>query len=370
MTAPGLSLVGLRRTFPGGPQVLDGLDLDVPTGGCVALLGPSGAGKSTVLRTAAGLDTPDAGRVLVAGRDMAGVPTERRSTALVFQRPRLFPHLRVLDNVAFGLQVTGTPRGRARRTAMSFLDLVGAGELADRRPASLSGGQEQRVALARALAVRPDVLLLDEPFSALDPGVRAEMQQLLGEMRAAVEPTVLIVTHDRLEASLVADTVAVLLDGRVAQHDGADVLHARPASLEVSRFLGGLNEVPGVVGGAVDGTAHLSAGHLSALGRLAVPAGLHVGGPATLVVRQEAVRLVPPGAAGAVPATVRRVTLHGARRLVEVATAAGPLFAEVAPGTPARAGDAVGLELPVEQRWAVPSPTGLPEVVSPEESLR
>ncbi len=369
MTAPGLSLVALRRTFPGGPRVLDGVDLDVPSGGCVALLGPSGAGKSTVLRTAAGLDSADAGRVLVAGRDMAGVPTERRRTALVFQRPRLFPHLRVLDNVAFGLQVTGTPRGQARRTATSFLDLVGAGDLANRRPASLSGGQEQRVALARALAVRPDVLLLDEPFSALDPGVRAEMQQLLAEMRAAVEPTVLIVTHDRLEASVVADTVAVLLDGRVAQHDRADVLHARPLSLQISRFLGGLNEVPGVLGGAADGAGD-GAVHVSAIGRLAMPAGSHVGGPATLVVRQEAVRLVTPGAADTVSGTVRRVTLHGARRLVEVGTAAGPLFAEVPPGTAAHAGDAVGLELPVEQRWAVPPQTGLPEVVSLEESLQ
>jgi putative spermidine/putrescine transport system ATP-binding protein len=346
-----LQLHGLRRAFPGGAApVLDGLDLEVPAGGYVALLGPSGTGKSTVLRLVAGLDVPDAGRVRLDGRDLAGVPPERRRTAVVFQRSRLFPHLDVRDNVAFAPVVAGAGRRAARADAMRFLALVGADDLARRRAGSLSGGQAQRVALARARAARPEVLLLDEPFSALDPAVRAQMQRLLAELRAAVEPTVLLVTHDRHEAAVVADTVAVLQSGRIAQHATAEELHARPASLAVSRFLGGLNEVPGRCAGGV---------HRSALGSLDVgPAARAVAdGPATLVVRQEAVRLVAAGDPVAdVVGTVARVAPQGARSLVEVATAAGPLHAEVAPGAGWAPRSPVGVVLPLEQRWVVPAP--------------
>lgn len=349
-----LELRALRRTFPRtAGLVLDGLDLEVPAGGCVALLGPSGAGKSTALRLVAGLDTPDAGSIVLAGRDLTGVPTERRGTAMVFQRPRLFPHLNVRDNVGFPLVVAGNSRRSARREAERFLDLVGAADLASRRPASLSGGQEQRAALARALAARPEVLLLDEPFSALDPSVRSEMHRLLAELRAAVEPTILFVTHDRREASIVANTVAVLLDGRTAQHAPVGELYTRPASLAVSRFLGGLNEVPG----------HVAAGiHVSLLGRLDLPpAACVTNGPATLVVRQEALRLVEASDLAAdTTGVIERVTPQGARSMVEVRTATGPLFAEAAPGQSARIRDVVGVVLPLEQRWLVPSGSNAP----------
>ena len=339
-----LQVRGLRRSFAGAAAVLDGVDLDVPPGGCVALLGPSGGGKTTLLRLVAGLDTADAGRVLLDGHDQGLVAPERRRTALVFQQPRLFPHLTVRDNVAFPLVVDRAPRRRARAEADRFLHLVGAADLSARRPASLIGGQQQRVALARALAAAPDVLLLDEPFSALDPAVRVEMHQLLTELRAVVEPTLLLVTHDRLEAGAVADTVAVLLDGRIVQHDRLDVLHARPASLAVSRFLGGRNELPGRVVGGV---------HHSAAGSLAL-AGPVDDGPAVLLVRQEAVALVDPGAPEAdLRGTVRGVSLHGARALVEVTTAAGTLYAETPPGQHWPVGAPVGLCLPPAQRWAV-----------------
>ncbi|MBM7808843.1 putative spermidine/putrescine transport system ATP-binding protein [Geodermatophilus bullaregiensis] len=341
-----LRVAGLRREF-GGAVVLDGVDLTVPAGGCVALLGPSGTGKSTVLRLVAGLDTPDAGRVTAGGRDLTGLAPERRGTAMVGQRPRLFPHLSVLDNVAFPLAVAGRRRRAARAEAAGHLDLVGLGDLAGRRPATLSGGQEQRVALARALAAAPAVLLLDEPFSALDPGVRADMHRLLADLRSAVSPTVLLVTHDRQEAAAVADTVAVLLDGRIAQHDTAEALHTRPASLAVHRFLGGLVEVPGRVEGGA---------HVSALGRLALPCAPPPG-PAVLVVRQEAVGLVAAGDPAAdATGTVGRVAPRGARSLVEVATAAGTLAAEAGPGLAPPAGAAVGLVLPVAQRWVVAQP--------------
>ena len=342
----GLTVHGLRREFTGGDPVLDGVDLEVPHGGCVVLLGPSGSGKSTVLRLVAGLDTPDGGQVLVGGRDLAGVAAERRRTAMVFQQSRLFPHLDVRDNVAFPLVLRHAPRRSARREADRFLEFVGAADLATRRPASLSGGQEQRVALARAIAADPDVLLLDEPFSALDPGVRAQMHRLLTELRAVVEPTVLLVTHDRAEAAAVADTVAVLLDRRIAQHDTVDRLHTRPASLAVSRFLGGLNELPGRV---LDGVHHSPAGTLD------LPPGRVPDGPAVLVLRQEAVGLVEPtDPAGHLRGTVSRVTAQGVRSLVEVATRAGALYAEAPPGRRWLPGQQVGLVLPVDQRWALP----------------
>lgn len=214
-----LELTGLRRTFSDATApVLDGVDLDVPAGDCVVLLGPSGAGKSTVLRLVAGLDTPDGGRVVLDGRDLADVPTERRRTAMVFQRPRLFPYLSVLDNVAFPAVVAGARRRAARVDAARFLDLVGAGELAARRPGSLSGGQEQRVALARALAARPDVLLLDEPFSALDPVTRADSQRWLVGVTADLGVTTVMVTHDVDEALVVGSRIALLgSSGRVQQ---------------------------------------------------------------------------------------------------------------------------------------------------------
>ena len=337
-------LEGVRRVFAGAPELLRGVQLDVPAGGCVALLGPSGCGKSTLLRLIAGLDTPDAGRILLDGHDLARVPTERRRTALVFQQPRLFPHLTVRDNVAFPLVVDRMPRRRARAEADRFLRLVGAADLASRRPESLSGGQAQRVALARALAAEPDVLLLDEPFSALDPAVRSEMHRLLADLHAVVEPTLLLVTHDRLEAAAVADTVALLLDGRIAQHDTVDRLYARPGSLAVSRFLGGLNELSGRV---VDGVHHGRAGAFP----LPHPTE---DGPAVLVVRQEAVELVDASSSDAhLHGRVERTAAQGARSLVRVMTAAGPLHAETPPGRRWPPGTEVGVILPPAQRWTV-----------------
>ncbi|MFD2024630.1 ABC transporter ATP-binding protein [Promicromonospora aerolata] len=344
-----LTINGLTRWYPGtGTPTLDAIDLTVPAAGCAALLGPSGSGKSTALRLVAGLDTPDAGEVLIDGRSVAGIPPERRHTVLVFQSPRLFPHLSVLDNVAFPLAVAGAPRGKARDDATQFLDLVGLTSLAHRRPATLSGGQEQRVALARALAARPDVLLLDEPFSALDPTVRSEMHTLLVELRAAVEPTILLVTHDQNEAAVLADTVAVLLDGRIAQHDRIDRLYTRPDSLAVQGFLGGRNAVAGQV---ADGAHH------SALGPLELPADTVIlEGAATLVVRQEAIGLVPPSDPRAdLVGVVSAVSARGPRAQVEVTVTGVSLIAESGPGERFEPGDRVGMVLPLDQRHAVPA---------------
>ena len=346
-----LTIRGLTRRYPGAAEAtLDDVDLHVPAGGCVAIVGPSGSGKSTALRLVAGLDVPDSGEVLIGGRSVAGVPAEDRRTVLAFQSPRLFPHLNVLDNVAFPLAVAGSRRRQARDEAARFLDLVGLSSLASRRPATLSGGQEQRVALARALAARPDVLLLDEPFGALDPAVRAEMHALLIELRAAVEPTILLVTHDQHEAAVLADTVAVLLDGRIAQHDRIDRLYARPDSLAVHTFLGGRNAVVGQVVGGV---------HRSALGDLALPADSAAGdGAAALMIRQEGVVLVPfTDPRADVVGRVTSLSVLGPRTLVEV-DAGVTLVADVGPAESLRPGDRVGVVLPVHLRHVCAVPVG------------
>ena len=351
-TPGALTVTGLTRRFPGAPApVLDGVDLHVPAGGCVAVLGPSGSGKSTLLRLVAGLDTPDAGHVSVGPRDLAAVPPERRRVGLVFQRPRLFGHLDVRDNVAFPLVAAGARRTDARREAAAFLELVDAADLARRRVGTLSGGQEQRVALARALAARPDVLLLDEPFSALDTQARAAMHDLVTALRATVEPTLVLVTHDRYEAARLADTVAVLLDGRVAQHGTAHELHARPATLAVHRLLGGSNAVSGTV---VDGV------HESVAGRLALPdadGGPPADGPGVLVVRQEAVAVVrPDDAAADLVGTVREVRPLGATDVVRVDVRGMELEAVVAAGLHLAAPRTqVGLVLPFDLRHVVRS---------------
>ncbi len=345
-----LSVCGLHRAFPGtDAPALDSLDLRIGPGRCVAVLGPSGSGKTTALRLIAGLDAPDRGDVIIDGRSVLALPPERRGLAMVSQRPLLFPYLSVLDNVAFAARMNGAPRRTARRSAQRYLDLVQLTSSARRRPATLSGGQAQRVALARALAAEPAVLLLDEPFSALDPVLRADMHRLLAEVRAVLEPTILLVTHDQDEAATVADSIAVLMNGHLLQHDAPARLYARPASLAVSRFLGGLNEIPGHL---VDGVHH------SALGPLALAPGATIlNGPAVLLVRQESVVLVSADeprvdAVG----RVARSAPRGARQLVQITTAAGIIHAEPAAGQAPAVGASVGLLLPVQARTAVATP--------------
>jgi molybdate transport system ATP-binding protein len=227
------------------------LALEVASGETLAVLGPNGSGKSTALAVTAGLVTPDAGRVVLDGTVLTDVGPGRpgvrvaphaRRTALLGQEPLLFPHLDALENVAFGPRSTGTPRASARRDAQRWLDEVGVGELAARRPAQLSGGQAQRVAVARALAAEPGLLLLDEPLAALDVAVLPALRQTL--RRVLADRTSIVVTHDPLDALLLADRVVVLSDGRVVeQGTSADVL-SRPRSPFAAR-LAGLNLVAG-----------------------------------------------------------------------------------------------------------------------------
>ncbi len=312
LTLDAITKVFVDRERP----AVDAVSFAVAAGECLAVLGPSGSGKSTVLRSIAGLDVPTAGRILVDGTDVAGVAPERRGMAMVFQRPLLFPHLSVLDNVAFAATVAGQPRREARADARQFLELVQLEGFGTRPVTALSGGQEQRVAIARALAARPRVLLLDEPFSALDPELRSDMHALLAAIRAQLAPTVVIVTHDREEAATVADRVALLEHGRLLQHDTVERLYTRPASLSVARLMGGRNEVPGEVARGV---------HVSAAGRIAAPDGDEwLDGPGTLVVRQEAVQVAgagtrAPAGFAAVPVVVAERRIRGPRSEVLLA---------------------------------------------------
>jgi putative spermidine/putrescine transport system ATP-binding protein len=238
----------LRRAF--GPTVaLDNLDLAVQPGELLALLGPSGCGKTTALRMLAGFEHPDSGQVLVDGEDITVVPPHRRDTGMVFQSYSLFPHLTALDNVAFGLRMRGVRTAERRARGAELLDLVGLPDHGARYPHQLSGGQQQRIALARALALRPRVLLLDEPLSALDAKVRVTLREEIRRLQQELGITTLFVTHDQEEALSLADRVAVMRAGRLEQCAAPVELYERPATAFVAEFVGTMNRIPGSLTG-------------------------------------------------------------------------------------------------------------------------
>jgi sulfate transport system ATP-binding protein len=242
-----IALRGISKQFGEYAAVRD-IDLDVPTGALIALVGPSGCGKTTLLRIIAGLEAPDRGQVLFDDRDATLAPIRERNVGFVFQHYALFRHMTVFENVAFGLKVKRRRERPAaaqiRAKAQSLLDLVQLGWAGDRYPAQLSGGQKQRVALARALAVDPAVLLLDEPFGALDSQVRHELRRWLRRLHDELHFTSVFVTHDQQEAIEVADGIVVLNQGRIEQRGIPSEVYDLPASAFVHRFLGQANELP------------------------------------------------------------------------------------------------------------------------------
>jgi len=222
---------------------LDGVSLEVPDGSLTALLGPSGSGKSTLLRVIAGLEQPDAGEVEVAGARATHLPARKREIGFVFQHYAAFKHLTVFENVAFGLRIRKRPKAEVAERVDELLELVGLEGYAERYPAQLSGGQRQRMALARALAVQPRVLLLDEPFGALDANVRADLRAWLRRLHDQMHVTTVLVTHDQEEAMEVADRLAVLRGGRIEQVGAPRDLYERPANDFVMGFLGPVSRV-------------------------------------------------------------------------------------------------------------------------------
>jgi len=245
-----LVLEALTRRFPGTARpAVDGISLALPQGSLLALLGPSGCGKTTTLRMVAGLEPPDGGRIIVGGRDITGLPPHRRNMGVVFQSYALFPHLSAAANIGFGLEMRGVPRAERTARVAEALALVGLTELAGRKPGKLSGGQQQRVALARALAPRPDLLLLDEPLSALDAKLREEVRDEIRALQQRLGATAVFVTHDQTEALAMADLVAVMNEGRIEQLDTPETIFERPATRFVATFVGRAGRLPAMIAG-------------------------------------------------------------------------------------------------------------------------
>ena len=243
-----VTLSDLHRSY-GSIRALDGLTLDIAPGEFVALLGPSGCGKTTALRVLAGLEDADSGRVEVGGKDITSVPTSARDMGMVFQAYSLFPHMTARQNVEFGLQLRRIPSARRRERVAEMLDLVELSDQADRYAHQMSGGQQQRVALARALAIEPQVLLLDEPLSALDAKVRVQLRDEIRRIQLEVGTTTLFVTHDQEEALAVADRVGVMRAGNLEQLASPHDLYARPATAFVANFVGLTNRLRATVEG-------------------------------------------------------------------------------------------------------------------------
>ena len=331
-----IRLDGLTRRY-GSVVALDGFDLDITGGEFLALLGPSGCGKTTALRAIAGFDRPDAGRVLLDGRDITGVPASRRDMGMVFQAYSLFPHLTALENVAFGLRMRGVGTAERRRRAGEALELVGLSALAGRYAGQMSGGQQQRVALARALAVRPRVLLLDEPLSALDARVRTQLREEIRRIQLEVGTTAVFVTHDQEEALAVADQVGVMSVGRLEQLAAPQDVYDRPATRFVAEFVGLSSRVPATVR---DGRARTAGGEVPLLPGSADGPDVHV------LVRPESVVVTrndsPDGSGAGAPGRVVHASFLGALARVRVATDDGELLAQLTavdaaglgPGTP------------------------------------
>jgi putative spermidine/putrescine transport system ATP-binding protein len=305
----GVELRGVVKDY-GTTRVLHGVDLDVRPGEFVSLLGPSGCGKTTALRVLAGLERATAGEVHIGGREVSSVPTNKRDIGMVFQSYSLFPHLRAIDNTAFGLRRRGVGTTEARRRAGEALDLVGLGHLADRFSHQLSGGQQQRVALARALVTEPRVLLLDEPLSALDAQVRVQLRDEIRRIQLRLGTTTVFVTHDQEEALAVSDRVAVMGAGRILQFGSPEDLYLRPASADVAAFVGSSSLVPGRVAGDA----------VSVWGQSLPLVAAADDGACEVFVRPENLRIVAPDATG-VDAVVEQSTFLGSvrRSLLRVA---------------------------------------------------
>jgi iron(III) transport system ATP-binding protein len=316
-----VEIAGLCRTYPGRPPVaaLRGVDLAVPADRVVAVLGPSGCGKTTLLRLIAGFDRADAGTITIGGTLVTGggswVPPDRRRVGIVPQEGALFPHLDVAANIGFGLHDLGR-RERSARVA-ELLDLVGLGGYERRRPHELSGGQQQRVAVARALAPRPAVVLLDEPFAALDTGLRAALRDEVGAALRAAGTTAILVTHDQAEALTMADTVAVMRDGTIVQASTPEELYLRPVDMATARFIGDVVVLRGSLVGA--GAVRCALGVLAVAG--------DVGGGASDVDVMLRPEQVVPDRGGDLHATVEAIRYEGHDALVHLAVEGQPVLA-------------------------------------------
>ncbi len=281
-----LQVIGVHHSY-GDVVALNDITLSIADNEFFALLGPSGCGKTTLLRSIAGFETPSRGQILLDGTDLVAQPAHKRHVNMMFQSYALFPHMSVEKNIAYGLETEGLDKTEIRKRVGDILDTVGLTEFAKRRPAKLSGGQQQRVALARAIVKRPRVLLLDEPLSALDRKVRAEMQLELKRLQHEVGVTFVIVTHDQEEAMSMADRIAVLNKGNLEQLATPVELYYRPTTHFVASFIGSSN--------LLDGTAVAGAVDVAGVASIPVDHALPAGSAATVVLRPEDTTLLAAG---------------------------------------------------------------------------
>lgn len=341
-------LVGLTKRY-GDTPVVDRVNLIIQSGELAALLGPSGCGKTTTLRMIAGLQKPSCGDILFDGRSMLRIPPEKRGAVMVFQKHLLFPHMNVADNVGFGLRMRGVDRRTVRVRSEAMLELVQLPGYGDRRPDQLSGGQQQRVALARALVVEPQVLLLDEPLANLDANLRVEMRKLIRTIQQEMGITTIFVTHDQEEAVMLADRVALMMDGRVQQVGTPRDLYERPRSVRVARFFRNENLLSGTKAGVHVTTA---AGTLA----LACDGGLD-DGPVFVTVRPEHVALAcSRQCANTVSATVVDSAYMGAFNRVQAMIGDELWTLHLPSDISVRPGQRVDLHLPCEHVWTMPAP--------------
>ncbi|MEN2986986.1 ABC transporter ATP-binding protein [Tistrella sp. BH-R2-4] len=325
----GVALDHVTMRFGAGPAAVDDVDLGIEAGSFFSILGPSGCGKTTLLRMIGGFLEPSRGRIVIGGQDMAGKRPEQRPTAMIFQNLALFPLMTVAENIGFGLEVRGIKAADRRKRVARLLDVIALPGIADKKVTDLSGGQRQRVAIARALAVEPQVLLLDEPLSALDLKLRQHMRAELRSLQKRTGVTFIYITHDQGEALAMSDKVAVMSAGRVQQVAAPAELYDRPRTAFVAGFVGEANRISGriMTCDAGEATVETGFGPLAGLAPLPLPAGTR----ASLFVRPERMRLTAAeglGAIGAIPVMVEDLRfegpfLHLVTRPIEAGTAAG-----------------------------------------------
>ncbi|WP_114945647.1 ABC transporter ATP-binding protein [Microvirga calopogonii] len=334
----------------GTTKVLEDLSLSVQAGELVSLLGASGCGKTTTLRLIAGFLSPTSGSISLGGRDLTRLPTHKRDIGLVFQNYALFPHLSVLDNVAFGLKQRGIAPEERRKRALAMLERVGLSALADRAPGALSGGQKQRVALARALVIEPPLLMFDEPLSNLDAKLRVDMRVEIRQLQRANGTTSVYVTHDQEEAFSISDRVAIMNAGRLMQFDRPEVLYRRPANTFVARFVGFENIIPFKTVERDGDTVTAEAAGM----RLRLSQSLFGSIPDTflLATRPDGLMVSPDVAAEGLPARLGLRTYLGRAYQYQCETAAGNLVANGSLTNPLKSGATVKL-VPVPEQCTI-----------------
>jgi spermidine/putrescine ABC transporter ATP-binding subunit len=337
MNQPLLSIKGAEKHF-GAVRAIDGIDLDIRENEFFALLGASGSGKTTLLRMLAGFEMPDAGQIILDGKDVSHIPPNHRPVNLMFQSYALFPHMSVFQNIAYGLEMDKLPKAQIKSRVNEILDVIQLGDLAKRKPDQLSGGQRQRVALARALIKRPRLLLLDEPLGALDKKLRGQMQLELKRIQHEFGITFIIVTHDQEEALVMADRVAILKDGKLLQSGTPREIYEHPSSRFAADFIGVMNFFP----------VHEADGKLIAMDGSVITAGtpMSAGQKGVTAIRPERLSLTA-GAENSTTGTVIATAYHGLDLQVHLKTPAAPepvlirLTADVAEARPVATGDEV-----------------------------